>query len=266
MFIACIMSFSSCTKNDMELDVWQRGCKKFKIKEPSYDIVQDQCSGALTVQYNITFSYTKNDDCIFKIVSEPDFQDENSNTISPTPDFDAEVLKTEATLNTGDKKITYPFNFTFANASDRDDYNHTILSFHTENEIGNASNSLRLRLLTSCSKVTDDMYTTNSNEATIPPSQTFFTIRLWDDAAEDGDIVSVYLNGEWIILTHSLLNAGTEFSIPTSKLNSGETDLVVFAINEGDSGPNTVAISIDGKEIEGFQPGLETGEAVTINF
>ena len=49
-------------------------------------------------------------------------------------------------------------------------------------------------------------------------------------------------------------------------LDSGANDLVVFALNEGTSGPNTVAIAIDDVEIQSFSPGMLTGEAVQINF
>ena len=89
---------------------------------------------------------------------------------------------------------------------------------------------------------------------------------LYGTMHEDGDLVSVYLNGMWIIENHFLLNAGTLFTYSTSLLNPGSNDLVVFALNEGSSGPNTVSISINGDEIENFSPGMLTGEAVEINF
>jgi hypothetical protein len=109
-------------------------------------------------------------------------------------------------------------------------------------------------------------YEVNRDSISIPNSQSLFTIQLWDNAAEDGDIVSAYLNGSWIIENHSLLNDTTDFNFSTSLLNSGSNDLVLFALNEGSSGPNTVSIAINGKEITNFQPGLLTGEAVRINF
>ena len=52
-----------------------------------------------------------------------------------------------------------------------------------------------------------------------------------DEEFKDGDIVSVYLNGEWIIENHSLLKAGTDFNFSTSLLNAGANDLVVFALH-----------------------------------
>ncbi len=257
--------FNGCTKQSIELEVIEKACRNFKISEPSYVRISETCSGATTASFEVTFKFNNSDkDCIHLIENQPTFYDEFDNEISNVT-FKDQILKSDAEVTEGTGTITYLFEVEFANASDADDFNHMVLKFHTENENEDESNALEIRLNLSCTVVNSTSYNVNPETVNVPATS-FFTITLWDNAAEDGDIVSVYLNGTWIIENHTLTNAGTNFNVPTSMLNSGANDLVVFALNEGSSGPNTVSISINGEEIDNFSPGLLTGEAVQINF
>jgi len=178
--------------------------------------------------------------------------------------YSEKVVQPDFTVS-GDQ-ISYRLEVAFSSMEDALAFNHAVLDFHTENEIGNKSNTLQIRLNTSCSEVDPSTYDVNTNSVTIPSSQAIFNIILWDNASEDGDIVSLYLNGDWIIENHTLLNDSSSFNFSTDLLNSGANDLVVFALNEGTSGPNTVSIYVNGEEIDDFNPGLLTGEAVRIDF
>lgn len=66
-------------------------------------------------------------------------------------------------------------------------------------------------------------------------------IRLWDINQEDGDIVSVNLNGKWVIDHFQLTNAGNYFEF---ELEGQANYLVLHAHNLGEIPPNTAGISV----------------------
>ena len=66
-------------------------------------------------------------------------------------------------------------------------------------------------------------------------------IELWDDNREDGDSISLMLNGEWLV--HNVLLKNKKHIIETS-LKKGENMLVIYAESLGDIPPNTAAINI----------------------
>lgn len=266
VFQAVLFSFllvlSACTEKSLDIEVSQDACKRFKISGPSYRLIEDPCTDSVKLSAQIEFSFNRSADCLDQVNNIPTFYNRSNQTLNAL-DFKNPIPRAE--INITDDRATYSFEATFS----RDigaALNHLILDFNTQNELGVESNDLQIRINTSCSFVDPSAYDVNSKEVDLARDQSVFTIRLWDNAAEDGDIVSVYLNGIWLIENHSLIKAGTDFNFSTSLLNPGKNDLVVFALNEGSSGPNTVSIAVNGEEIQNFKPGLLTGEAVRINF
>ncbi|QBA63670.1 hypothetical protein [Muriicola soli] len=69
------------------------------------------------------------------------------------------------------------------------------------------------------------------------------TISLWDHGRQDGDIVSIYLNGEVITSNHSLTNSKANFRVQLNPERAN--DLMLYAHNLGSIPPNTVSISIN---------------------
>lgn len=252
-----------CTKNSLDIEVEQDACKRFKISSPSYRLLEDPCSGSVKIRAEVSFRFNNSSECLQLVNNFPVFYKSNNDELNALT-YNGQVERTLLTIT--DETVTYIFEAEFADLATAQLLNHLVLDFNTEDELGTESNTLQIRINTSCSTVDPGSYDVNSDDVIIPRNQGVFTIRLWDNAAEDGDIVSVYLNGDWIIENHSLLKAGTDFTFSTSLLNIGANDLVVFALNEGSSGPNTVSIAINGEEINNFNPGLLTGEAVRINF
>ncbi len=91
-------------------------------------------------------------------------------------------------------------------------------------------------------------------------------ISLWDHGRKDGDIVSIYLNGEAIVSKYHLtyLKEHFELELDASKPN----DLFLYAHNLGRFPPNTVSIEIkDGEALENMilNSDLKSCEAVLIN-
>ena len=259
----CSFAFVSCMQNEVDLELEQDACKRFKISSPFYTLEEDPCSDSVKLTAQVSFEFNRSADCLHQVNNRPVFYRSNNSELL-AESYTATVERND--LNVLDKSVSYRFESVFVDLSTAQQLNHLILDFDTENELGVESNTLQIRLNTPCSILDQNSYDVNNNTVRIPPSQQFFTIRLWDNAAEDGDIVSVYLNGQWIIENHTLTNAGNNFTFSTALLNAGANDLVVFALNEGSSGPNTVSIAINGQEIPNFKPGLLTGEAVRINF
>jgi hypothetical protein len=67
-------------------------------------------------------------------------------------------------------------------------------------------------------------------------------IRVWDNGTVDGDIVTVFLNGEQLVTKYRV--SKHKWSIPV-KLKDEENLLIIHADDLGDITPNTVAVSID---------------------
>lgn len=91
------------------------------------------------------------------------------------------------------------------------------------------------------------------------------SVSLWDHGREDGDIVSIYLNGKAIVSKHFLTYGRKNISF---KLDSYKTnELFLYAHNLGKSPPNTVSIELtDGSTSEKIilNSDLKSCEAVQI--
>ena len=91
------------------------------------------------------------------------------------------------------------------------------------------------------------------------------SISLWDHGREDGDIVSIYLNGEPIVSKHFLTYGKKKVSF---KLDASRTnDLFLYAHNLGSAPPNTVSVELtDGSTSETIvlNSDLKSCEAVQI--
>jgi hypothetical protein len=66
-------------------------------------------------------------------------------------------------------------------------------------------------------------------------------IEVWDNSSIDGDTISVYFNGEPVLLNYGLQAKKERIEL---KLKPGKNELTVVAINEGAIRPNTAAFTI----------------------
>lgn len=90
-------------------------------------------------------------------------------------------------------------------------------------------------------------------------------VSIWDHGRQDGDIVSIYLNGKAVISKHSLTYQKNNFEIQLDPNKAN--DLFLYAHNLGTAPPNTVSIEIsDGKSSENIilNSDLKSCEAVLI--
>lgn len=92
------------------------------------------------------------------------------------------------------------------------------------------------------------------------------TVKIWDHGRQDGDIVSIYINGKSVVSKYYLTYWKKEFKITLDPTVSN--DLFLYAHNLGDAPPNTVAVEIsDGKKSENIvlNSDLKSCEAVMIS-
>lgn len=67
-------------------------------------------------------------------------------------------------------------------------------------------------------------------------------VKVWDHQEEDGDIVSIYLNGDLVLSKHLLTKDNKEFDI---ELDSEKpNNFLLYAHNLGEVSPNTVSVEI----------------------
>lgn len=90
-------------------------------------------------------------------------------------------------------------------------------------------------------------------------------ILVYDDEREDGDTISLYLNGEWILQKHALTKKPQEIRV---KLNRyADNYLVLYAHNEGRIPPNTAAIQLkDGKQSKIILLSSDKNHCGAVNF
>lgn len=94
--------------------------------------------------------------------------------------------------------------------------------------------------------VADIYYTQNSQReaipiATIKVDTANIVLELWDSAKEDGDSISLRLNGQWIMTGFPVKNALQKIPI---RLQPGENSLLFMADNLGSIPPNTAELRI----------------------
>ncbi|MBK8563199.1 MAG: hypothetical protein IPN76_07570 [Saprospiraceae bacterium] len=71
-------------------------------------------------------------------------------------------------------------------------------------------------------------------------------IRVWDNGTVDGDVLSLFLNGEQIVKNYRVTRQKHETIV---KLDKPTNFIILHAINLGSISPNTVAVSVD----DGFE-------------
>jgi hypothetical protein len=90
-------------------------------------------------------------------------------------------------------------------------------------------------------KTLDNRVIDKQNEITVTSLE--IELYVWDDKQEDGDSISLYLNGAWIL---------EKFRIQTKKKSikitldpNRDNYLIMYALNEGRMPPNTCAVSLN---------------------
>ena len=89
-------------------------------------------------------------------------------------------------------------------------------------------------------------------------------MKLWDDNREDGDSISLYLNGQLLLEHYRVTKEPKEISIP---LTQTENMVVMVAENLGSTPPNTAALTLIDGEVRKtvvLKSDMGTSEAIKI--
>lgn len=256
-----IISFNSCQKKEMKLTINESECKDFSISKPLGILTSPVSCGssALSYTYKITLKYIGKKECISMVVIASLFYDKKINII-PGVSAPASIDKSSSAIVIGSNTVDVYFTFTFSNIAEANSFFLSTLKIHTENDYSNKSNELSLSLYNTCQVPDAASY---SVIKTVNVTSAIVGITLYDDAAEDGDIVTLNLNGNWVLVNYTIKKAGETFNFT---INSGGNNLVVYAISQGSSGPTTLGISINGGAQIAMKPDLLKGQAINIIF
>jgi len=92
-------------------------------------------------------------------------------------------------------------------------------------------------------------------------------ITVWDSETVDGDTISLFFNGEWLLKEYPLRKKKKKISVVVKR--NADNYLVLYAHNEGERPPNTAALQInDGGKIRqiGLSSDLKTCDALKFEF
>ena len=238
LFLLPLLSlFSGCDKK-LDLDIVEVRCKDLKISNPTYEFVSSQCgNGSNDNAFEIEFNYDGDEECIHLVDPTVRFFDFDGNEVSQVIHSDTNLQASSSLVTVTSSKVKFHYCYSASSSSTINDINYIQVDFHTENEQENESNKLGLRL-----NIPGKAIKIPTPEETIIVNSLSTTLRVWDHASEDGDIISVYVNGQWVIENKVITNAGETITLP---LLFGDNDIVFYAVNQGDSGPNTFSLEFN---------------------
>ncbi len=258
-YVSLILSvvLSSCLNKKLDISLIEPACKKFRIEGIRYGFTSDPtCDSAATSgEVWIKGEIDGELECFDYMEVEVKFYDINDVELTSLTGATHRFSRDEITIDGNTFTINIPY--TFAPA-DYKNINYIHLNYHSENELGSESNELNLRANPPCAP----MQTPSTYEETITVSDSvqYIVVKFYDNASEDGDLVSLNVNGSWVLQNILLTNAGTNYNIPVVK---GTNWLNLYALNQGSSGPNTVSITVftsNPADEKSFSLNMKTGE------
>jgi hypothetical protein len=261
LFPLLVLAFIGCQKKDVDIDFNQDVCDKLRINTPTYVMLKDPSCDNQTdsAVVKVVFRHPGQKQCIEKIFPVPVFYD-SSQTEIKNVSYANVIEKSASDVRIYNDSASFILKTKFSSVADASRLNNIQLKFHTENLLGDKSKDAKLRINGKC---LPEKTTTYKVRDTVEVSSEFVNVTFYDNQDEDGDIISVYLNGIWVLENIQLTNAGKTFSLQVKK---GYNDMIVYAVNQGSSGPNTCAVSVNNSTKINMEQDMKTGDAVSIHF
>lgn len=261
--IGVLALFLSC-KKELDLAIQDQECADFRIFNAQGSFQQPNAPGNISGnRININFQYDGVERCLATIHRTVTFTRCNGQEVTATV-IDPEIVSvTDPSVSVGNPNVSFKIDFEMASAAEYNDICSVSIDFFTQNENEEDSNFLTV-ILPFPGKA-------------LPPPTNFndtFTVRtlnlqvtLRDDAAEDGDIITIIVNGQVVANNVEIFNFPQtfNFTIDPTIANS----ITFYAVNEGSSSPNTVTGEInDGVTFPPpqFNRGLLQGQTVSYNL
>lgn len=90
-------------------------------------------------------------------------------------------------------------------------------------------------------------------------------VTVWDSEYEDGDTISIYFNGDWLLKEYPLRSKKKTIKVKVDR--NADNYLILYAHNEGTRPPNTAAVTVfDGKEQRRLTLSSDMRNADSVNF
>ena len=250
-----------CTKN-LEIEIIESRCKDFRIYNATSTLQNPNCPGDINSnEFTVSFDFGGDGECLNSIHRTARYFDENNNEVFPVSEDPDSVHVDESSVTVSGTTVTYTYFFQMASNATYDDVQYVTLDFYTQNSNLNQSNYLNVLQVMPCKSIPTP--TTTSGDITV--NNTEIEVSLFDNAAEDGDIITIMLNGIVVAQNVEIFNTPKVFSFSLDPTISNY--ITFYAVNEGSSSPNTVQGTVDdGFQTYSFNEGLRQGETVSFQL
>lgn len=266
--IFCLTLFNGCRQKSLTLDLKEIECKNLELKNATGSLLFDACNNSkndinqpLTQTIKIRFEHGNKRACLDFVKLRATFKNASGGNITNVT-YKNEYLSTDPEVTLTDSYMEVFFTYTLSSQLDADNLRTVEIELYSENEVQNRSNKLNLVVSLACQQTTNNGIPFNVVQDVRVFSNTV-NLSFRDYSAEDGDIIDVYLNGTKVISNLMILNNAQSYNFP---INTGTNTLVVIALNEGSSSPNTCEVTVNNGSGINLTPGLSTGQAININF
>lgn len=257
--IGIVFLMLGCKKLTLEIE--ETKCKKLKLKNPSYVEVTSKCgAGGQYKAIDVSFDFDGDADCIHLVDLEAKVVSSSGNSMNGVNFINGDLLTEDDKVTISGNRVTMHYCYDFNNVNDTNQLGYIQLNWHTENDLENESNSIGIRanFNTNDGKTDPNVY-----EQTYTSDDKVIQVLVWDNADEDGDIISVNHNGNWIRENMFMTNAKQSISVT---LTPGHNYVNFYAVNQGDAGPNTLSAQVvaNGRVLGNFELDSQTGETKSI--
>lgn len=257
--------YSSCQSKKVKIDFQQTECKNLVLKNAVYSLEKPPCDNGKKQSYlqntiRIKVDHNNKQPCLefFKIKAV--FLRSDGTEISGVS-YKSDYKYTDPEVTLTSSYIEIAFKYTLATTDDADNLSTIKIDLSLENELKDVSKFFTLTVPLSC--VTSSSNGSYQVVQDVHVNSSTVTLGFRDYSSIDGDIISVYLNGNVVVSNLTLTGSFQNFTVT---VNSGSNQLVVIAENEGSSSPNTCEVKVNNSSGIDLTPGLNTGQGINIIF
>lgn len=268
VFVGCFLLLATCQSKKVKIDFEQKECKSLVLKNATYSLERATCNGidptnldSNTIKIRVNHNNKKS--CLENFEINPTFSNKFGKPVDGITEgihYRKNYKHTDPEVTLTDSYIEIRFTYRGLSKQQAEELRTIKIVLKLANELQSKENFFTLTVPLSCAnQISRGKYNVVTD---IQVTQSTVVLGFMDYASIDGDIVSVYLNGDQII---SKLTLSGSYQYFTIQVQPGLNSLVVFAENEGSDSPNTCQLSINGNS-EKLTPDFLTGQAVNINF
>lgn len=260
--ILSVLGFGACTKS-VELDIIESRCKDFRISDAKSEFSNPNCPKDITGNtINASFNYSGDKECLNSIHMVTKFFDVNNNELFPKSLSADSLHISDANVSVGNGTASFKITFDMNSEAEYENINYFTVNFYTKNENLNLSNKLAIVKNSTCAST---LAPPTSTSGTITVKNKLVKVSIWDDAAEDGDIITIIVNGVVVEPNVQIFHAPKTFDFTIDP--AIQNYIQFYAVNEGTSSPNTAAGTInDGFSTQSFSVGMKQGESISYSL